>query len=68
MQYQIMNQVSIMSGHRYTNNDDGIQISDSDSFHPSDLADQSIGDYLTNSIVTNESDTDPVVSKKENRL
>ena len=41
MQYQIMNQVSIMSGHRYTNNDDGIQISDSDSFHPSDLAGQS---------------------------
>ena len=67
MQYQIMNQVSIMSGHRYTNND-GIQISDSDSFHPSDLADQSIGDYLTNSIVTNESDTASVASKKENRL
>lgn len=67
MQYQIMNQVSIMSGHRYTNND-GIQTSDSDSFHPSDLADQSIGDYLTNSIVTNESDTASVVSKKENRL
>ena len=44
--------IIITSGHGYTNNG-GIQTSDSDSFHPSDLAGQSIGDYLNTVIFEN---------------
>gem|GEM_PF-4551701 len=54
--------IIITSGHGYTNNG-GIQTSDSDSFHPSDLAGQSIGDYLNNGVDA-ISGAAPVVSKK----